>query len=63
MTARDMAYGTKVFVGDHNWRKGPFWPAMAALLFGQRERFEHLGMRITIAWRHGKPYLIRIREV
>lgn len=62
-TAHDMVCGSKVLVGDHNWRKGPFWPAMLAYLFGKRERFTHLGMRCTVAWHNGKPYLIDLREV
>lgn len=62
MTAADMAYGAKVLVGDYNWRDGPKLPSLAAFLFGRRERFEHLGMRCTIAWWKGEPYLIRMRE-
>lgn len=63
MSDGDVLKGTKVLIGDANLRRGPFWPAFLAWLFGERERFEHLGMRVTLAWRHGKPYLIRLREV
>ena len=62
ITGEDMVKGAKVMVGDENWRKGPVWPAFCAFLFGQRERFEHLGMRCTIAWWRDKPYLVSIRE-
>ncbi|TNF21861.1 MAG: hypothetical protein EP318_06205 [Rhodobacteraceae bacterium] len=62
MSALDMSYGAKVLVGDDNWRYGPKLPALAAFLFGRRERFEHLGMRCTVAWYKGQPYLIHMRE-
>lgn len=58
----DMVQGGKVLVGDHNWREGPLWPSVCAFLFGARERFTHLGMRCTVAWWRGKPYLIGLRE-
>ena len=58
----DLAYGAVVLVGDHNWRRGPFWPAALAFLFDRRQRFEHLGMRCLVAWHKDKPYLISIRE-
>lgn len=58
----DMTYGAKTLVGDHNWRKGPRLPALLAFLFGRRERFVHLGVRCTIAWWRGAPYLITITE-
>lgn len=61
-TPYDMACGAKVMVGDHNWRKGPFWPAIFAWAFGKRERFEHLGMRCTVSWWKGKPYLTGLEE-
>lgn len=63
MGSHDMAQGAKVLVGDYNWRKGPFWPSVAAFLFGRRERFVHLGMKCTIAWHKEQPYLTSIREV
>jgi hypothetical protein len=59
----DLSQGGKVLVGDHNWRQGPFLGAAAAFLFGRRERFVHLGMRCTLSWWKGCPYLISIREV
>lgn len=62
MSGSDAAYGVKVLVGDHNWRKGPVRAAVAAWLFGRRERFEHLGMHCTVAWWKGKPYLVGLRE-
>ncbi len=58
----DAAVGAIVLVGDHNWRKGPFWPALCALLFGRRERFVHLGLRCSVAWWRGQPFLVRVRE-
>jgi len=58
----DLAYGAVVLVGDHNWRRGPKLAAALAFLFGQRQRFEHLGMRCLVAWRKGEPYLISIRD-
>ena len=58
----DMALGAVVLVGDHNWRKGPTWPALAAFLLGRRQRFIHLGMKCTVAWHKGKPYLIWISK-
>ena len=58
-----MAIGTVVLVGDYNWRKGPFWPAVCATLFGKRQRFEHLGNRCTVAWWKDQPYLIGLREI
>jgi len=58
----DVRYGALVLCGDDNWRKGPFWPAAMAFLFGRRDCFEHLGLRCTIAWYKDRPYLIRIRE-
>lgn len=58
----DMAIGAIVLVGDYNWRDGPWLPATMAFLFGQRQRFEHLGMRCTVAWWRGDPYLIWLRE-
>jgi hypothetical protein len=61
-TPQDMAYAAQVLVGDHNWREGPTGPALAAWLFGRRTRFTHLGMRCTIAWWRGKPYLVGLRE-
>lgn len=61
-TAHDMACAAKVLVGDDNWRNGPKLPAIAAFLFGARERFEHLDLRCTVAWHKGKPYLISVRE-
>jgi len=58
----DMALGSVVLVGDHNWRKGPMWRALAAFLLGRRQRFVHLNMRCTVAWYKDQPYLINIRE-
>ncbi len=58
----DAAIGSLVLVGDFNWRKGPFWPAMLALAFGRRRRFVHLGMHCTIAFWKDQPYLIGLRE-
>lgn len=59
----DFAVGSMVLIADLNWRKGPVWPAMLALMFGRREHFVHLGMRCTLAWWKGTPYLVRFREV
>jgi len=61
MSDKDMAIGAKVLVGDYNWRDGPIWPAVCAFLFGRRERFVHLGLRCTVAWWKGEPYLIWVR--
>ena len=58
----DMALGAVVLVGDHNWRKGPKWSALAAFLLGRRQRFTHLGMKCTVAWYEDQPYLISICE-
>lgn len=63
MSAYDMALGSKVLIGDLNWRKGPVLAVTAAFFFGRRERFEHLGMHVTLAWWKGSPYLIGLREV
>ncbi|PCH70269.1 MAG: hypothetical protein COC12_08420 [Rhodobacteraceae bacterium] len=59
----DYAYGYAVMAGDDNWRKGPLWRSAMAFLFGRRHRFEHLGMRCTIAWWKDEPFLISMREV
>ncbi len=58
----DMALGAVVLVGDHNWRKGPMWRALAAFLLGRRQRFVHLGMKCTVAWYKDQPFLINLRE-
>lgn len=58
----DMIQSRKVLLGDDNWRCGPMLPALAALLFGRRERFVHLGMRCTVAWWRDQPYLVGMRE-
>jgi hypothetical protein len=62
MPVKDMAIGTVVLVGDLNWRKGPLWPSLCALVAGRRQRFEHPGMRCTVAWWREQPYLIWIGE-
>ncbi|TDE40939.1 hypothetical protein [Antarcticimicrobium sediminis] len=62
MSESGMANGTKVLVGDLNWRKGALRPILAALLFGRRERFDHHGIICTLAWWQEKPYLFRVRE-
>lgn len=62
MSASDAAIGSVVLVGDYNWRQGPMRAALAAWLFGRRERFVHLGLRCTVAWWRGQPYLISLRE-
>lgn len=62
ISSQDMVRAAKVLVGDDNWRRGPNLPAIAAFLFGRRERFERLGMHCTIAWWKGAPYLIHMRE-
>lgn len=62
-TVEDMSIATVVLVGDYNWRKGPLWPSICALLAGRRQRFEHLDTRCTVAWWREKPYLISMREV
>ncbi len=59
----DAAIGSIVLVGDYNWRKGPVWPSLCALLLGRRQRFDHLGLRCTVAWWREQPFLIRVREV
>jgi hypothetical protein len=61
-TAEDLSIGAVVLVGVYNWRKGPLWPSICALFAGKRQRFEHLGMRCTVAWWRDKPYLIGMRE-
>lgn len=61
-TPQDMAYAAQVLVGDENWRRGPWRPALAAWAFGRRTRFTHLGMRCTVAWWKGQPYLVGMRE-
>ena len=62
MSASDAAIGSIVLVGDYNWRRGPTRAAMAAWLFGRRDRFVHLGMRCTVAWWRDQPYLIGMKE-
>lgn len=59
----DLNIGAVVLVGDHNWRAAGFWLALDVLLFGRVERFEHLGMKCTVRWLNGKPYLTSLREV
>lgn len=59
----ELALGSVVLIGDLNWRKGPVRHAIAAFLFGRRDRFDHLGMRCTVAWWRNQPYLVRFREV
>jgi len=59
----DAAIGAVVLVGDYNWRKVPLGASLMALLFGKRQRFEHLGKRCTVAWWRSQPYLIRFGEV
>lgn len=58
----DLSVGSVVLVGDYNWRKGPLWPSLCALVFGRRQRFTHLGLRCTVAWWREQPYLIWIAE-
>lgn len=57
-----MAYGAKVMVGDHNWKRAGLWEVARVFLFGEREVFEHLGIRCTIRWWQGHPYLTDVRE-
>jgi hypothetical protein len=59
----EMRRGIVIFAGDYNWRKGPKIMALRALLFGRTERFESLGMRATVKWFKGQPYLIRFRPL
>ncbi|WP_282094327.1 hypothetical protein [Epibacterium ulvae] len=59
---KDWETGYVVLIGDHNWRKGSIFKACMAYVFGRRDRFEHLGMRCTVAWYKGKPYLIGLTE-
>jgi hypothetical protein len=63
LPSADLSIGSVVLVGDHNWRKGPLWPSLCALVFGRRQRFTHLGMRCTVAWWRDQPYLVRVDEV
>ena len=50
-----------LLVGDHNWRRGPRWRAVAAWAFGSREVFRtHLGDVAELAWWRGNPYLIEL---
>lgn len=62
MSQSDLAYGAKTLVGDHNWKEAGLMETIRVLIWGRLEVFEHLGMRITIRWWRGKPYLTSIRE-
>lgn len=59
---QDFETGTLTLVADHNWRKGPMFPAACAWLFGKRQRYEHLGLKCVVAWWKDTPYLIGLRE-
>tara|TARA_R100000935_G_scaffold16663_1_gene33050 strand:- start:640 stop:912 length:273 start_codon:yes stop_codon:yes gene_type:complete len=63
LPSADLSVGSVVLVGDYNWRKGPLWPSLCALVLGRRQRFTHLGMHCTVAWWRDRPYLIGIAEV
>ena len=63
LPTEDLSIGAKVLIGDHNWRRGPFWQSVWAFLFGKRERITHLGFLATIAWWQERPYLVCLREV
>lgn len=63
MTRDRMQINAILLVGDHNWRKGPFWPAAFAWLFGRRETIRtHLGDTARVSWWREKPYLVRLRR-
>lgn len=62
MPMSDASTGAVVLVGDYNWRKGPLWPSLCALVMGRRQRFTHLGKRCTVAWWREQPYLVGFRE-
>lgn len=62
MTDADLTYGAKTLIGDRNWQNAGLRETVLVLLFGKRETYEHLGVRCTIRWWQGCPYLTAIRE-
>lgn len=62
MSQTDLHIGAVVMVGSQNWSRASWRRKLAVFLFCKRQRFVHLGMRLTVAWRDEKPYLLRISE-
>jgi len=60
--AGDLEIGAVVLVGDDAWRRAGWWTRLRAVAFGERQSFEHLGMRVSVSWWRGTPYLYRVRE-
>lgn len=62
MSEADLSLGTMVLLAADYWRAAPWHKRLAVWALGRRERFEHLGTRLTIGWWRGRPYLVSIRE-
>ncbi len=52
-----------VHLANRNWLSSSYPTRLKARLRGERQCFQFQGLRCTVAWLNGRPYMIEMEKV
>ena len=58
----DVDIGTFTLVANSFWQSAGWPHRICAVLFGQHQVYEHLGLRFRVSFWRQRPYLVTVRE-